>query len=92
MVQPTSASTFHVDLNVERFSLVLVNEIADDALTPGADTLSDAVVEIAVRPSAVQAPNGLRWLLIAAFTAGGVSMMLIPRKVPEIVSNAAEGE
>ena len=92
MVQPTSVSTFHADLNVERFSLVLVNEIADDALTTGADTLSDAVVEIAVRPSAVEAPNGQRWLLIAAFTAGGVSMMLIPRKVPEIVSNAAEGE
>jgi len=92
MVQPTSVSTFHADLNVERFSLVLVNEIADDALTTGADTLSDAVVEIAVRPSAVEAPNGQRWLLIAAFTAGGVSMMLIPRKVPEIVSNAAEDE
>ena len=92
MVQPTSVSTFHADLNVERFSLVLVNEIADDALTTGADTLSDAVVEIAVRPSAVEAPNGQRWLLIAAFTAGGVSVMLIPRKVPEIVMNTAEDE
>ena len=92
MVQPTSVSTFHADLNVERFSLVLVNEIADDALTTGADTLSDAVVEIAVRPSAVQAPNGLRWLLIAAFTAGGASMMLIPRRIPEIVTNTAEDE
>ena len=91
-VQPTSASTFRVDLNVERFSLVLVNEIADDALTQGANTLSDAVVEIAVRPSAVEAPNGQRWLLIAAFTAGGVSVMLIPRKVPEIVMNTAEDE
>jgi len=77
---------------VERFSLVLVNEIADDALTPGADTLSDAVVEIAVRPSAVEAPNGQRWLLIAAFTAGGVGLMLIPQKVPEIVTNTADDE
>ncbi len=92
MLQPTSSSTFSADLAIERFSLVLVNEIADEALAPGADTLSDAVVEIAVRPSAVEAPNGQRWLLIAAFAAGGICMMLIPRKIPEIITNSAEDE
>jgi thiol-disulfide isomerase/thioredoxin len=92
MLEATSPSNFSVDIDLSRFSLVLVNEVADHALASGVNTLSDAVVELAVRPSAVEDPNGHRWTLTAAFAFAGCGLLLLPRRFPEKSGFVSEEE
>ncbi len=61
-----------------QFSVILVHEVADGLVASTASTLSEGVVELAVRPSAVASADAYRELLIGCFLLAGVAAVVLP--------------
>ena len=73
------------------FSLILIDETADGNLSLET-THSEGAVELAVRPSTVEAGADHRWALAATLLAGGVAVAVWPTKTTESGRKVSEEE
>ncbi|DAC11098.1 MAG TPA: thioredoxin family protein [Candidatus Poseidoniales archaeon] len=73
------------------FSLILIDETADGNLSLET-THSEGAVELAVRPSTVEAGADHRWALAATLLAGGVAVAVWPTKTTESGRKISEEE